>query len=599
MIGALLYLRLTSFKNATVSRIKRLKNPKYFLAALVGGWYFWFFFFRHIFAGDRGPRRPSMSEAMPMLSSGIGDTPSLVMSLGAFFLLVVVLLVWLAPKDKPGIRFTEAEIAFLFPAPMSRRTLINFKLLGNQFSILFTSLFFTLLSHRVNGLGGDPLMHALGWWLILSTLSLHFMGANLTVTRLIEGGVSVWRRRLIFFGGFLAVLALTIAWVWRDLQAPSPEELAAPAPFTKYVTTVLNGGVLGWLLWPFRLVLAPFLASDARTFLFALGPALLVVVAHYYWVQRMEVSFEDASVAAAEKHAALAAQIRQGKYQPGMPKVKARGAPFALAHTGPAEFAFLWKNLLSTRPYFNWRTFLVCAGTIVIVSRWMLRLSHDSPFVEASVLPIAVTALFVGAYILLLGPHLARQDLRSDLENADVLKTYPLRGWRLVLGELLTPTAILTGMFWLTILTATLFFAPRGNMAASFTPSLQATCAICVCLVAPTVITLQLLALNGITLLFPGWFQPGRGAQGGGVEAMGQRMIFALANLIVILLALAPAAIAAALLIFSTQWLIGASAAVFLATFVVVVVLVGEIWCGLWWLGARFEKFDLSAELRP
>ena len=29
------------------------------------------------------------------------------------------------------------------------------------------------------------------------------------------------------------------------------------------------------------------------------------------------------------------------------------------------------------------------------------------------------------------------------------------------------------------------------------------------------------------------------------------------------------------------------------------VILLAEIGCGLWWLGGRFEKFDLSAELRP
>ena len=74
--------------------------------------------------------------------------------------------------------------------------LINFKLLSSQFAILFTSLFFTLISNRWSSLGGNAFTHALGWWVILSTLNLHFTGSALTLNRLIEGGLSTVRRRV-------------------------------------------------------------------------------------------------------------------------------------------------------------------------------------------------------------------------------------------------------------------------------------------------------------------------------------------------------------------------------------------------------------------
>jgi len=35
------------------------------------------------------------------------------------------------------------------------------------------------------------------------------------------------------------------------------------------------------------------------------------------------------------------------------------------------------------------------------------------------------------------------------------------------------------------------------------------------------------------------------------------------------------------------------------ATIAVALVLLAELWCGLWWLGRRFEKLDLSSEPRP
>jgi hypothetical protein len=60
-----------------------------------------------------------------------------------------------------------------------------------------------------------------------------------------------------------------------------------------------------------------------------------------------------------------------------------------------------------------------------------------------------------------------------------------------------------------------------------------------------------------------------------------------------------PAALAAFALIFATQWLIGLVAAIILATVSVLVVLAAEVGCALWWLGERFERLDISAELRP
>ena len=69
--------------------------------------------------------------------------------------------------------------------------------------------------------------------------------------------------------------------------------------------------------------------------------------------------------------------------------------------------------------------------------------------------------------------------------------------------------------------------------------------------------------------------------------------------MLIIALALVPAVATAGLLIFVTQWLVGPSLAVIFATVIVIAVLIGEVWCALWWLGNRFEKFDLSSEQRP
>ena len=81
---------------------------------------------------------------------------------------------------------------------------------------------------------------------------------------------------------------------------------------------------------------------------------------------------------------------------------------------------------------------------------------------------------------------------------------------------------------------------------------------------------------------------------------LGQRLIFVAGQLLVIVFALLPAALGAFALFGLNYWIHAPVALVVaFATLAVLVILVAEIWCGLWWLGERFEKFDLSAELRP
>lgn len=602
MLRALLYLRLTSLKNQIISRAKRLRQPKYLLGALVGGAYVYFLFFRNFggASGSRGAARTAATQALAALpsSEALTQTLPLIAAVSAVLLLGIVILAWVIPSHSRGLRFTEAETAFLFPAPISRRTLIHCKLLSSQFSILFTSLFFTLISNRWTFLGGNALTHAVGWWFVLSTLNLHFTGAALTLSRLVEGGVSPLRRRLTVLGGLAVVVGLTVAWVWRDLRAPDAEDFAGVAPFTAYLLGLLDHGVLGTLLVPFKFVVGPFLAPDARTFLFALAPALLVMLAHYSWVLRMETSFEEASLAAAEKRSATLASVREGKRVFASTHTHARPGPFYLGSSGRPELAFLWKNLLSTATYFNLRVLATAAAIILVGSKWFL--TGTTPDIRAARVVVGMISLAAGAYVLLLGPHLARQDLRGDMPHADILKTYPLRGWELLLGQILTPVAILTGLTWLCLLAAALTLQPTGRMALTFTPPVLWAIALGIAAVTPFVGALQLLILNGATIIFPAWFHSLRAVgPGGGIELMGQRLIFVFGQFIVILTALLPASLTAFALIFATQWLIGAPAAIALATLVVLVVLAGEVWCALWWLGERFERLDVSSELRP
>jgi len=64
-------------------------------------------------------------------------------SAGALLLGVIVLFAWLVPGERAALTFTEAEVAFLFPAPVTRRTLVHFKLVRSQLRIFFSALLLT------------------------------------------------------------------------------------------------------------------------------------------------------------------------------------------------------------------------------------------------------------------------------------------------------------------------------------------------------------------------------------------------------------------------------------------------------------------------
>jgi hypothetical protein len=136
MGGALFYLEFHSRLNRLRSRLRRLRQPKYLFGAIVGGVYFYFYFFRFLIQ-----RRQAGRAASP-IPPGHGE---LVEALAALIFLVMLLLMWIFPRERAALHFTEAEVAFLFPAPVGRRTLINFKLLKSQAAILLSALFMTLI----------------------------------------------------------------------------------------------------------------------------------------------------------------------------------------------------------------------------------------------------------------------------------------------------------------------------------------------------------------------------------------------------------------------------------------------------------------------
>ena len=583
-MGALLYLQFWTFLNRQKLRLQRLKKPKYLIGGIVGGIYFYFYFFRFLL---RGARRSSAS-----MNFAVEHLQTLE-AIGAAVLLTIVLLAWIIPHGRAALTFSEAEINFLFPAPVSRRTLIHFKLLKSQTGILFTTLLLTLFSSRVGG--SSIWIRALGWWIILSTLNLHFLGSSFVRSMLLEHGISNWKRRLLVLLLVISFLAVVVIWSMQTMPNLRWAELTDLNVAQEYFRKVTSAGPVPYLLYPFRLVVRPYLATDAVKFLTAAAPALLVLLVHYVWVVRANVSFEEASVELSQRIAERVTAARAGQLQSR--PTKSKRAPFPLASHGPPAIALLWKNLIAAGQMFSVRIWIILFVSMVpiciFVGGDIVRPENGPSFaVIRSVL--GVGAMMVAFWSLLIGPQILRHDFRHDLAVADILKSFPMRGWQIVVGELLAPAAILTSIQWLLIMAAAYLVKemPHGHVVL---PGWRVAAALGAAVIVPVLNFVSLIIPNASVLLFPSWFQSGReGPQG--IEATGQRLIFMLGQVLAFVVALVPAAIAFAAVFLPFSFLGQQIIGIPLASAASALVLGLESALAVFLLGRIFEAFDLSAE---
>ncbi len=581
MISAFIYLIVQSWRNNIVSRVKRLKQPKYLLGAIIGFAYFYFYFYRFAF-------NPRYFQAggifkLPPEFDGLG------VPIAALILFVITVATsWILASDRASITFSEAEIAFLFPAPVKRAALIHYKLLKSQVSIFIMILFLTIFMGRFRA-GGVAWIRAMGWWVILSTLGLHQVAASFVRQKLTDHGLTSWKRRGLLMGIVAALVVAVVIWVRQTIPAPPSFDTASLADRLDYFRSIMNSGPAYYILLPFRLVASPALQTTFPTFLMALWPALIVMALHYVWVMRCDVAFEEASIEASKRLADRVAAIRTNRGQFSLKPHKKKRPPFNLGSAGPPSIGFLWKNLIAAGNIFTIRLLFILIPLGVVAFINIKANPHGTNWMSI-VGFVSYMALYI-SYIA--GPQLMRQDFRQDVPMADLLKSYPLTGWQVALGELLGPITILTFVQWVLILTSMACTSNIFGQSIGFEWRISIGTSLFV--LAPGLNLIFLIIPNASVLLFPGWFQTGNSAPRG-IEATGQRIMFAVGQLLAIIVALIPAALVFAVIFFIINAFAGKFVAIPPAALGALVILLGEGALGLLWIGRLFERFDISAE---
>ncbi|MFN0067213.1 MAG: putative ABC exporter domain-containing protein [Limisphaerales bacterium] len=593
MFAAFAYLQLCTVKNAVRVRLRRLKQPKYLIGAVIGGAYLWFAFLQHfLLRGFRPGRGGDAIPAPPPELAGLFELA------GAWVLAVVFLMAWVIPSRRAALDFSEAEIAFLFPAPVRRRTLLHYKLFRWQLGLLFTALLFGFFGGRLFRPG--MLMAVVDGWLVLLTIQLHFVGASFTLTRLLDAGWGHARRRLAILGVCAAALAAGLgSAMWNTPPPPWPAQvptgfqdlMTALRPLAEWLRAVSDDGVLGMLLLPFRWMARLWATRETGAFLTSLAVVAALAALHYFWVLRAEVAFEEASVEASQRRltALEKARARARGIPVGRPVAKMLRLP--PPRRGPAWLALTWKNLVAATSGFTRRGLMIAAVVAVPLLAAGTTISQREGWREA----LSFLLLMFAAFSVLLGPQVLRFDLRQNLTVAEQLKTLPLRGWQVVLGELLAPLAALAAAQCLLVLLFAVLLntLPGGREVV---PGARLALAGAGMLALPAVGALGLALQNAGVLLFPGWlFAPG--GQRGGLEMMGQQIIVMFGHFVVLAAALVPAGLAAAVVGFGLGWVAGPWVALVPAAAAFAAVIAAEVVLAVRWTGGLFERLDVSKEL--
>src|SRR5207247_2372158 len=331
MFAASVYITVCTIKNRIRVRLRRLREPKYLIGAIVGAAYFYF----TIFARMWGPRastsrrtRRSVPPSVP-LAAVAASGPALV----GMALMIMMAAAWLIPSDSSLLEFTEAEIQFLFTAPVSRRQLLIHRLMRSQLPLLFAAIVPALLFP--SALPGSRAKFAISTWIILMTMKVHFTGITLARTSLTLQGADARRRQWGALALMLGAVGIVGAAIARVLLA---RPLTGISDSLDRLGVVATTGAPRVILWPFMTLARPLFAAWPGPYLLAAALALGILALNIVWVLTSDAAFQEA--------AAQAEARRAEKKLRKMPMPRARATRWTLPSSGRVETVFVWKKVV-------------------------------------------------------------------------------------------------------------------------------------------------------------------------------------------------------------------------------------------------------------
>lgn len=552
---------------------KRIRQPRYAAGMVAGLAYFAWFGWMMLGPSEDGP---DMAQAVGVLSFA---APLLLASLAAGW--------WMSGRMHMALAFTPPEVQFYFQAPIARRTLLHYKLAKAQVTLLPMALLMSLLFRVLVPLPWVFVLISL--WGAMTVGHLHQIASGLLRASWAHQGRPALRRQ----GWPLAVLALATAGMLWALQPLAGAFRNAQEPIQ--ILWALEGAMghpaAAFILLPFHIAVGPLVAPDALAWLPAMAGLLALGVLHYLWLIRIDAAFEELAAEAGVELQAIQSAMREGRLG-GLQTGKDRRVNrpwFRLRPLGHPAIAVFWKNFTAFTRSLTFGSVITIWTTFF--GFWVILLfAAETP--EEAALAAAALPGFLIPMAVVIGPLFLRNDLRTDFQRLELVRSWPISGRDLVAAEVAGSAASL-------LLTVTYFLVPafvflllaKPDFPAWWWPWAGLGSAV---LVLPLMCAISTGIQNILAVNFPAWLEFGP-AQGQGLDQMGGMMVMMIITALLLAIAfLAPVVFGG--VVGLRLYLVIGEAAVWPALLGVWLALAGEVLILVTLLGEAYEEMDPSAE---
>lgn len=568
---ALWYLARVTARNRLRAQVARLRQPRYVIAMLLGGFYLYWALSMNTRDAESPFANLGTSAAAPLIVAAA--------------LLLTSARWWLATPDRTALAFTPAEVHLLFPAPVTRRALVQSKLLRGQLAILLNVVVWVVL---LRGGGGslDGWQRGIALWMLFSTFTLHRLAAALVRLHVAQRRGTARGRAALPLLVFGALFTAVGSALWQARPAITVAWASGFSAVFETLSTVLQQPLPRLALLPVQALVAPVFATSSTEWLWRIGPALFVLALHYLWVLRTDAAFEEAALEASQERAKALAKMTGTDLSAKRTRAGTVARVFPMPSWGHPAITIAWKNAAAAIRGGGWLRQIGLFFAIFAGSLFVLKLTTGMP-IEAM---LALTLVW-GVMLLLLGPVWTRYDLRLDLRDLTMIRTMPLSGRAIVSAEIVGVSLLHAITIFAFLAVPVLFAATdrlmRRDLLEVVGEPLPAL--LTALLLVPAINLLTFTIQNGLALLYPAWVQLGTDRRG--FEAMGQTMLTTGLTVVGGALALVfPLLLGAAALFIGRVWL--GAWGVPLAAFVVLLCLLAEV-IPIWFaLGTVFDRTE-------
>jgi hypothetical protein len=332
-----------------------------------------------------------------------------------------------------AVYFTPAEVQFLFPGPFGRRERLGYKILLTILVSVPATLFMGAVLRVRHGWAPAVL---LGLLLTSVFMQLFSMALGLLAN---AAGEQLYGRGRKLAAALVVVLAAVILVQARGPGASWDLRQLGEEAFRTDAWRIVSSPLRSF----FDVMLAHRFDVDVLT---RLAVTLAVLAGLVALIFSLDARYEEAAAASSARIYAKLQRMRgRAVTVEGATKTsKARWGMPTLPYWGGVGPIF-WRQLTAA---------LRGLGRLIWVL-FILGVLLAGPVLGSGVggRPETLWAMMigVGVWLALFLTSLVPYDFRGDIDRLGALKTLPIKPWRLALGQLLTPTLLLTLMLWLAL----------------------------------------------------------------------------------------------------------------------------------------------------